>query len=123
MLINLSPKRDGQAMVELAIVLPVLLLLIMAIADFGRIFHSYLIISNASREGARVALINYDVDQIRDRVTETASSLSDTVETDITNSDQQVTVRVIYRVNLVAPLISHILPNPFTIRASTTTYI
>ncbi len=39
----------------MALVLPILLLLVAAIADFGRAFNSYIVITNAAREGARYA--------------------------------------------------------------------
>jgi Flp pilus assembly protein TadG len=39
-------------MVELALVLPVVLLLVLGIVDFGRVFNAYIVITNASREGA-----------------------------------------------------------------------
>jgi len=44
----------GANLVELAIVTPVLLLLIAGIADLGRAYHHYVIITNAAREGARL---------------------------------------------------------------------
>ena len=48
-------KKRGQSLVEMALVLPILLLLVAAIADFGRAFNSYIVITNAAREGARFA--------------------------------------------------------------------
>jgi len=45
----------GQNLVEFAIVALLLILLIAGIADIGRAFHSYMIVENASREGARYA--------------------------------------------------------------------
>jgi hypothetical protein len=39
----------------MAVVLPLLLLLFAGAADFGRAFNNYIIITNASREGARMA--------------------------------------------------------------------
>lgn len=122
-MLNLKKDRRGQALVEMAIILPVLLLLLMVIIDFGRIFNSYLIISNASREGARMALVDYNVDRIKTRVSETAYTLKGPVNTNITKSGVKITVQVEYRVNLIAPLITYMIPNPFTIRAHTTTYI
>jgi Flp pilus assembly protein TadG len=44
--------RRGQALVELALVMPLLLLLMVAALDFGRVFYSLITISNAAREGA-----------------------------------------------------------------------
>jgi Flp pilus assembly protein TadG len=50
-------RRDerGQNLVELALVLPLLLLLLGGIVDIGRAFYSYIEITNAAREGARAA--------------------------------------------------------------------
>ncbi|MFP3854799.1 MAG: TadE/TadG family type IV pilus assembly protein [Anaerolineales bacterium] len=50
---NHSDGRRGQAMVEFMLVLPVLLLMIMGIIEFGRIFATYAMISSASREASR----------------------------------------------------------------------
>lgn len=43
----------GTAAVELALVLPVLLVLILGMVGFGRAFHTQLELSNAAQEGAR----------------------------------------------------------------------
>lgn len=43
---------EGQSLVELALALPVLLLLLLGLADFGRAFYYTSIISNAARAGA-----------------------------------------------------------------------
>jgi PKD repeat protein len=57
---NLTPPRGrksrskGQALVEFALVVPVMLLLLVIAIDFGRMFFSYIEITNAAREGAAV---------------------------------------------------------------------
>ena len=51
-----SPQ--GQALVEFALVLPILLLLIFGIIDAGRLIYTYNTVSNAARNGARVAIVN-----------------------------------------------------------------
>lgn len=56
-----SPGFDGQSLVEFALVLPVLLLLFMGILDFGRAVFAYNSLSNAAREGARVAIVDQTV--------------------------------------------------------------
>lgn len=59
----MTPKRGparqrGLAMVELAIVLPVLLLLLLAIAEFGRLFLHYNQLLQANRDAVRFLAAN-----------------------------------------------------------------
>jgi len=49
--------RAGQAMAEMAIVLPILVLLVMGIIEFGLAFRTHQIVTNSAREGARVAVV------------------------------------------------------------------
>lgn len=59
----------GAELVELAVVLPLLLLLIGGIVDFAFMFQAFEIVTNAAREGARVgALPGYTRDDVIDRV-------------------------------------------------------
>jgi Flp pilus assembly protein TadG len=44
---------DGQSMVELALSLPILVLLMLAAADFGRLFYTWIAVSSAARAGAQ----------------------------------------------------------------------
>lgn len=48
----------GQSLVELALALPVLLLILLALADFGRAFYYTTILTNAAREGAAYLAAN-----------------------------------------------------------------
>lgn len=51
-------RRKGQALVEFALVIPVLLLFMLAITDFARGIFIYSVISDAAREGARYAIVH-----------------------------------------------------------------
>lgn len=53
----------GAAMVEMAIVLPVLLLLVFGIIDFGRLYNTQVTLTHAAREGIR----DYAIFQKRDQ--------------------------------------------------------
>lgn len=46
---------EGQAVVEFAVILPVLLLVLFAILQFGVLFNNYIQVTAAAREGARKA--------------------------------------------------------------------
>jgi Flp pilus assembly protein TadG len=46
-------REAGQSLVEAAVIVPILLLLLAAVIDFGRAFDAYIVLTNAAREGAR----------------------------------------------------------------------
>jgi Flp pilus assembly protein TadG len=50
---GLRRKSRGQAMVEMAMALPVLALLLLAAADFGRLYYANIEVANAARAGAQ----------------------------------------------------------------------
>ena len=51
-------RSRGQSLVEFALILPVLLLIFMGLFDFGRAVFAYNGVSEAARNGARVAIVN-----------------------------------------------------------------
>jgi len=55
-------KTDGQSLVEFALILPVLLVLIIGIIEFGWIFNGQITITNAAREGVRAAVVQGETD-------------------------------------------------------------
>jgi Flp pilus assembly protein TadG len=60
----------GQAIIELALVLPLLMLVMMGIIDFAFMLQQYQVVTNAAREGARIgALPEYSPADVQGRVT------------------------------------------------------
>ena len=55
MIIQTDKKQHGLAAVEFAIVVPVMLFLMMATAEFGRVFYHYNTLTKAVQTGARYA--------------------------------------------------------------------
>src|SRR5690349_19527883 len=51
---------EGQGLVEFALVAPIFLLILLAIFDVGRGVFAYTSVTNAAREGARLAIVNQD---------------------------------------------------------------
>lgn len=51
-------NRDGAALVEFAVVLPVLVLLLVGLMEFGLLLYDQHVITNASREGARYGIVS-----------------------------------------------------------------
>ena len=50
-------SQRGQSLVEFALVLPILLILVLGIVDFGMGLRAYVTLTNATREGARFAAV------------------------------------------------------------------
>ena len=50
-------SQRGQALVEFALMMPMALVLIMAIWEFGRGWNAYQVLTDAAREGARVSAV------------------------------------------------------------------
>jgi Flp pilus assembly protein TadG len=47
----------GQALVEFALIVPVLLLLVLGIVEFGRAWNAHQVLTDAAREAARTAVV------------------------------------------------------------------
>lgn len=127
-LIKKINNKKGQALLEMALVLPIILLLIFGIIEFGRIYNAYLIINNASREGARHAAVGGSYDEIRSEINEITSTLG-TVEITFTPSNENereqgedVVVMVRHSISLITPIIGPLISNSntFDIDSSTT---
>lgn len=72
----LRKHEQGQALVETAITLPLLLLLLMGIMEFGWYFYNQMSVENGSREGARYAIVNKDSASLTTDVTDRSTPMS-----------------------------------------------
>jgi Flp pilus assembly protein TadG len=68
--------NKGNASVEFALVLPLVLTLLFGIVEFGLIFKDQLSIQQAAREGARVAAVGQTIENIDARVTAAATNIT-----------------------------------------------
>jgi Flp pilus assembly protein TadG len=64
------PKSErGAELIEFALVLPLLLLVVLGIVDFGFLFQRLEVVTNAAREGARLAVLpGYSTGDVTNRV-------------------------------------------------------
>ncbi len=107
--------EKGQALVEFALLVPIFLILLFAIVDFGMGFYSWITVTNSAREGARIGAVLASENEIRDRVFDTAGLINEGTNMDVfvTNSadngglpGESVVVQVDYRYDLITPLAS-----------------
>ena len=62
---------EGAELIEFVIVFPILMLILAGILDFGMMFRSFEVVTNAAREGARVAVLpGYQLADVQLRVKE-----------------------------------------------------
>ncbi len=99
-------------MVEFALLVPIFLMLLFAIVDFGMGFHSWITVTNSAREGARLGAVAATQQQIEDRVYDTANLINESTNMDVlvTNAQgspgESVVVQVDYDYDLITPLAS-----------------
>ena len=110
-----SRGERGQSLVEFTLIVPIFLLLVFAIVDFGMGLYSWITVTNAAREGARIGTVGADKNTIIARVRDTAGNLDDgnltvtvgnCVSGCATSGDpgETVTVQVDYNYHLITPL-------------------
>ena len=141
---RLRKNESGQTLVEFALIASLLFLILFGIIEFGRIFHAYLVVTSAAREGARKAAITGTAADIETAVRNAVSSLSTNVVSKSKNevlstmapSAGQVWYAIYYpqnggyrrfgdpveiyikgRIDLVVPIISNIVGTPYLPRA------
>ncbi len=111
-LIRTLRKRGekGQALAEFALLIPIFLILLFAIVDFGMGFHSWITVTNSAREGARLGVVQATEADIKDRVYQTANLPDEATKMTVivTNAQglpgESVVVKVDYDYDLITPL-------------------
>ncbi|WP_249870299.1 TadE/TadG family type IV pilus assembly protein [Oceanobacillus saliphilus] len=58
-------KQDGQSLVEFALILPILLMLLVGIVDFGRILYTHLHLEMVAQESVRIGGLGQSDKEIR----------------------------------------------------------
>jgi len=107
--VQVRGSERGQTLVEFALILPVMLILIFALVDFGRGFYTWLVVTNAAREGARVGATQQGPSAIQTRINDSISGLdSSLLSITLTNVQgargTPVEVDLVYDFAFVTPL-------------------
>ena len=67
---KLHRAQQGLAVLEMALIMPLLVFSLLLLADLGLLFYGYVGASNSLREGARCGVIGFDDNSVVERVTE-----------------------------------------------------
>lgn len=109
------PRDRGQATTELALLLPVVVVLLLSVLQLGLVARDVLLVTHAAREAARAAAVD-DAPGAARRAALAGSGLrSDRLQ--VTQSGRagygsRVLVRVTYRIPTTVPIIGALLPDP-----------
>ncbi len=125
--------EKGQAMVEFALVLPLLILLLCGIIDFGWLFMNQSLLDNASRETTRYMTMNYD-DTLTNSANQTValtemksvlgtsvlSGSSLTLTLSVNTTDNSITITASYPLQTLTPVMVFAVNGKVTIDSETT---
>ena len=122
---GLGRDEKGQSLVEFALVVPILLLLVLGIMEFGRAYSANLTLQNATREGARLAVTGATDAQITQRVKDSAPTLDvSRLNVSVTPASRRqgdnVMVTVTYDFNYLTPLIQNLVGSLRTFKQQVT---
>ena len=126
-------NQKGAALLETAITLPLVLLVCVSVFEFGRAYQTWQVLTNAAREGARVAILEGATDaQIRTAVVgymqsgrlPSAAQASVNVERAVpfaaTNTASRITVSYPFKFTVLNPVIRLVRAGATTGQGTTT---
>lgn len=116
-------SEAGQSVVEFALVLPILLLVLLGIIDFGRVLSTGYVVSHAARDAARYASVGASDPTISQVVASETSSVPGNVTWAVSPpngavSGQAIEVTVSAPVQIFDPVLAAILGTVYTSTAS-----
>lgn len=117
-----KPER-GSAALELALVMPLVLLAALALVQVGLISRDSAVVALAAREGSREAAVSIDDDSVRDAALRSGGLSKERTEIEVTRAGgvgDPVMVRVRYRPPLVVPFVEWLFPGEVELAAEAT---
>lgn len=108
-------KNRGQALVEFVLIIPIFLMILLAIIDFGNIFHTKYtlqndldLITNLYKEKKEDDYLNY--------------ASNNKIGLNIKNDNNYTTIEVSKNIKINTPFLNKVLNNPYTVKESITIY-
>ena len=113
---RLIENDEGQGLVEFALIVPILILILMAIIEFGFMFNAYLSLSNGVREGGRLAALGGSDLAVETKVASSGGLLkSENIQVDISpitrKRGDQITLFARYQYDFITPVLGGIFPD------------
>lgn len=102
-------NRKGQALIEFVLILPVLILILFIIFDFGNIFYSKYELQNQSMEIVRLVKDKKNIEDINDIYSKLDIEIN-------TYKEDYKKITLTKELDLITPLLDNILDNPYLIK-------
>ncbi|WP_024475597.1 TadE/TadG family type IV pilus assembly protein [Arthrobacter sp. CAL618] len=108
-------SEAGAAAVEFALVVPLLLIILLGIVEFGRVFNAQIQVTSAARESVRVMAIQKEVDVAVSTAISSAPGLNPALapaQISVTpcTTSSETTVTITYSIDLLAGLFADAIP-------------
>lgn len=101
-------NRKGQALIEFVLILPVLVLILFVIIDFGNIFHSKYELQNQSTDIVRLIREGNNEQEILDNYSKLEIEIN-------VYKDNYRKITVSKKIDLITPMMNKILGDPYLI--------
>jgi Flp pilus assembly protein TadG len=116
-------RDEGQSLVEISLILPIVILLVVVVFDLGRAVYAQHTVGNAARGGLRVAIVNQTLARIEDGARERAVGLDPNrltvtpIPCTTTQIGCEIGVTVAYPFEPITPLVGNIV-GPMTLQST-----
>ena len=112
-------NKKGQALVEFIIVIPIILMILFAIIDFGLIFYNKNKLESKLNDTVNMISNGDSDDKIRYYLNE---DKTDNIKYEINNNQEYKTVEIYTNLNLITPGLNKILKSPYKVSVKRVIY-
>ena len=101
-------NRKGQALVEFVLILPIFIMILFSIVDFGMIFNKKNELENISSDIMNLLNNNNKIEEIQKEYPK--------VDIKLTNEEKYTIVEISTKVNIITPGLNRVLGNPYIVK-------
>ena len=101
-------NRKGQALVEFVLILPIFIMILFSIVDFGMIFNKKNELENISIDIINLLKNNNKIEEIQKEYPK--------VDIKLTNEEKYTIVEISTKVNIITPGLNRVLGNPYIVK-------
>ena len=111
-------KKNGQALVEFIIILPVIIMLLLSIIDFGLVFYNKNSLEGNLEEVVSIYKETKDENSIKEYLSKSQKNITYTLE----KSDSYTTIKLEENYTFLTPGLNIVFKNPYKIKVARVIY-